>query len=269
MSGIEKQLFNMKFTSKQLQRMSNKSQKDYDKELLKVKKAMEKGDQETARIYSENAIRIKNTGNNYLRLSSKLDAVASRLDSAIKMKAVTQQMGQVTKGMDKILASMDIAKISAVMEKFEASFDEVDMRTQCPRRVGKVPPQPRPRPQPCPADSDRRPGSSNGPARPFIAQVRQRCDELVDRVDDARGPGGVVAAAGQRRARAAVCSACGRCVACADGAGDALRCTAGLAGGCARKAACRAEDRRLIRAARGGCHAWGYHVCGVHSTRMC
>jgi len=129
--SIEKQLFNMKFTSKQFQRMSKKSEKDYDKELLKVKKAMEKGDQETARIYSENAIRIKNTGNNYLRLSSKLDAVASRLDSAVKMKAVTQQMGQVTKGMDKILASMDISKISAVMEKFESSFDEVDMRTQC------------------------------------------------------------------------------------------------------------------------------------------
>ena len=100
MSGIEKQLFNMKFTSKQLQRMSNKSQKDYDKELLKVKKAMEKGDAESARIHAENAIRIKNTGTGYLRMASRLEAVASRLESAIKMQQISKQMGNVVKGMD-------------------------------------------------------------------------------------------------------------------------------------------------------------------------
>ena len=86
----------MKFTSKQLSRMQTKCEKQEKDEVktrthshiipywftnpmraqkLKVKKAMEKGDAETARIYAQNAIRIKNTGNNYLRLASRLDAV--------------------------------------------------------------------------------------------------------------------------------------------------------------------------------------------------
>jgi charged multivesicular body protein 1 len=126
----ENQLFQMKFTSKQLSRMQTKCEKQERDEKLKVKKAIEKGDAETARIYAQNAIRIKNNGNNYLRLASRLDAVASRVESAIKMKAVTKQMGGVVKGMDKVLASMDVNKISSVMDKFEASFDELDTRSQ-------------------------------------------------------------------------------------------------------------------------------------------
>lgn len=92
---------------------------------------MEKGDMELARIHGQNAIRIKNTGNGYLRLSGRLDAVASRLESAVKMQQVTKQMGGVVKGMDKVLASMDMSKIASVMEQFEKSFDEVDMRAGC------------------------------------------------------------------------------------------------------------------------------------------
>ena len=98
--GVENQLFNIKFTAKQINRMAKKSEKQHESEKLKVKKAIEKGDPESARIYAENAIRIQKQGNNYLRLASRLEAVASRLESAIKMKQVSQQMGSVVKGMD-------------------------------------------------------------------------------------------------------------------------------------------------------------------------
>ena len=95
-----------------------------------MKKAIEKGDAEVARIYAQNAIRMKNTGMGYLRLSSRLDAVASRVESAQKMKQVTKQMGSVANGMDKVLQTMDVSKISAVMDKFEASFEDMDVRSQ-------------------------------------------------------------------------------------------------------------------------------------------
>merc|ERR1711924_419817 len=91
---------------------------------------MEKGDLDSARIYAQDAIRVKNTGTNYLRLSSRLDACASRVESAVKMQQGTKQMGQVTKGMDKVLASMDVTQITKVMDKFEASFEDMDVRSQ-------------------------------------------------------------------------------------------------------------------------------------------
>ena len=76
---------------------ATKCEKQERDELNKVKKAIEKGDRETARIYAQNAIRIKNTGTGYLRLASRLDAVASRVEQAIQMKQVTEQMAEQTR----------------------------------------------------------------------------------------------------------------------------------------------------------------------------
>lgn len=130
-SGMaEKQLFQMKFTSKQMARMAKKCEKQEAETKNKVKKAMEKGDLGSARIYAQDAIRIKNTGVNYLRLSSRLDAVASRVESAIKMQQVTKSMGSVVKGMDKVLGSMNVEAIGKVMEQFERSFEDMDVRSE-------------------------------------------------------------------------------------------------------------------------------------------
>ena len=41
-----------------------------------------------ARIYSQNAIREKNQALNYLRLASRIDGVAARVETAVRMKAV-------------------------------------------------------------------------------------------------------------------------------------------------------------------------------------
>jgi charged multivesicular body protein 1 len=43
---------------------------------------------EGARIYAENAIRKKNESLNYLRLASRVDAVASKVQTAMQMKQV-------------------------------------------------------------------------------------------------------------------------------------------------------------------------------------
>ena len=82
------------------------------------------------RIHAQNAIRAKNNAQNYLRLSSRVDAVSSRLESAIKMQQVTKSMGAVVKGMDKVLGSMNVEKISKVMDQFEQSFEDMDVASE-------------------------------------------------------------------------------------------------------------------------------------------
>ena len=75
-------------TNKQLERMAKTAEKDEAKCRLQVKKALEKGNTEGARIYAENAIRKKNEGLNMLRLAGRISAVASRVQSALHMKEV-------------------------------------------------------------------------------------------------------------------------------------------------------------------------------------
>ena len=100
---MEKHLFNLKFAAKQLNRDSKKCEKEEKAERAKLKKAMEKGNMEVARIHAENgkifgikklyrvyilinlsfflAIRQKNQALNFLKMSAKIDAVASRVQS--------------------------------------------------------------------------------------------------------------------------------------------------------------------------------------------
>merc|ERR1719224_231886 len=125
--GLENQLFNLKFTAKQLNRLSVKCKKE---EKTEIKKALEKDNHDGARIHAQNAIRQKNNAQNYLRLSSRVDAVSSRLESAIKMQQVTKSMGSVVKGMDKVLGSMNVEAITKVMDQFEKSFEDMDVRSE-------------------------------------------------------------------------------------------------------------------------------------------
>lgn len=45
------------------------------------------------------------------------------------MKSITRNMGSVVRNLDSALKSMDLQKISAVMDKFENQFEELDVRT--------------------------------------------------------------------------------------------------------------------------------------------
>ena len=78
----------MKFTTKQLERFAKKCEKEQKVQQGKIKKALQQKNVEGARIYAENAIRKKNESLNYLRLASRVDAVASKVQTAVQMKQV-------------------------------------------------------------------------------------------------------------------------------------------------------------------------------------
>uniref|UniRef100_A0A7S0HT47 Charged multivesicular body protein 1a n=1 Tax=Hanusia phi TaxID=3032 RepID=A0A7S0HT47_9CRYP len=125
--GLEDELFNLKFVSKQLQRESKKAEKEMIKEKEKVKKALEQGKHDIAEIHAQNAIMQKNQTLNYLRMSSRIDAVAGKLGAAMKMQKVTSSMAQITKSMGKVLQTMKLDKIEAIMDKFEKVFEDADV----------------------------------------------------------------------------------------------------------------------------------------------
>ena len=125
---LENTLFNLKFTSKSLVRQEAKCRKNEKEQKAKLKKAIEQGNHEGARIYAQNAIREKNQALNYLRLASRVDAVAARVNTAIQQQQLQKQMVGVVKGMDKALQAMDMTQIATCMEKFEKNFDDLDVR---------------------------------------------------------------------------------------------------------------------------------------------
>lgn len=117
----------LKLTAKQCHRCKVTCEKEERQERNKVKKAIERGNIDCARIYAQNSIRKRSEAVNYLRLSSRIDAVASRVDSAVKMQTVTRSMVMITKGMESVLKNMHYEKINSVMTQFEQQFQDLDV----------------------------------------------------------------------------------------------------------------------------------------------
>uniref|UniRef100_A0A1L8DVU3 Putative vacuolar assembly/sorting protein did2 n=1 Tax=Nyssomyia neivai TaxID=330878 RepID=A0A1L8DVU3_9DIPT len=128
-SQMEKHLFNLKFAVKDLERNAKKCEKEEKLEKAKTKKAIQKGNMEVARIHAENAIRQKNQSLNYLRMSARVDAVASRVQSALTTRKVTNSMAGVVKAMDAAMKGMNLEKISGLMDKFEQQFEDLDVQS--------------------------------------------------------------------------------------------------------------------------------------------
>jgi len=126
---LQKQLFDIKFTAKQLTRESTKAEKREAEHKIKLKNAIQKGDMERAKICAENALREKQQALSLLKLSSRMEAVAQRLEQAIVMGKVTKSMSKTVDGMEAAFKTMDATKISKVMDNFTAAFDEMDVKT--------------------------------------------------------------------------------------------------------------------------------------------
>ncbi|VDL62428.1 unnamed protein product [Hymenolepis diminuta] len=127
---LEDQLFELKFSSRQLLTFAKKCEKEEKQAKNQLKKAIQAGNMDISRIYAENAIRKKNEGLNYMRMSSRIDAVAARVQTAVTTQSVTASMGQVVKGMTAAMRSMNLEKVSNLMDSFEKEFENLDVQSQ-------------------------------------------------------------------------------------------------------------------------------------------
>lgn len=134
-AALENTLFQLKFTAKQLKKQSQRASKEETQETNKLKKIINE-DEEIAKIYASNAIRKKNERLQLLKLASRVDSVASRVQTAVTMRSVSSSMANVCKGMDKALATMNLQQITMIMDKFETQFEDLDTSVNVYENMG-------------------------------------------------------------------------------------------------------------------------------------
>merc|ERR1719454_1042214 len=125
---LEKALFELKFASKTMLRESKKCEKEEANEKKKITAAIQKNNVEAARIHAENSIRNHNQALNYLKMSARVDAVSSRVQTALSTQKVTKSMVNVCRTMEGVMASMNLEKISEMMDRFEHQFENLDVQ---------------------------------------------------------------------------------------------------------------------------------------------
>eukprot|EP00658_Telonema_sp_P-2_P042649 TRINITY_DN30640_c0_g1_i1.p1 TRINITY_DN30640_c0_g1~~TRINITY_DN30640_c0_g1_i1.p1 ORF type:complete len:210 (-),score=71.94 TRINITY_DN30640_c0_g1_i1:163-792(-) len=120
---------NMRIQAKMLHKSALKAEKQAEKEKQKIKKAMEKGQIENARIFAENAIRQKNQMIAHERLSSRLDAVASKLQTSQASMKVAHNLGIVAERLGPAMNAMNISQMASSMDDFEKVLEDQEVFT--------------------------------------------------------------------------------------------------------------------------------------------
>ena len=122
-------MFEFKMMAKSMAKESKKSETQSKNLIKKVKDCIAKGDYEQAKVAASDAIRAKNQVKRYRVLSSKIDTIAQRLNSAYQNQTLTQNMENLTKQLIGAGNMMDLVKMTETMANFEKLFDDLDVNT--------------------------------------------------------------------------------------------------------------------------------------------
>lgn len=126
---MQEEIFNLRMTTKQLDRQAKKAEQEHNKEKLKVKKMIEDNKPDFARVYAETAIRKRNESLRYMKISAQLSGVASRMKAAQNVKENMKTMSKVNTALGSAMANMNLEKVQEVMDKFELASDKLDLTT--------------------------------------------------------------------------------------------------------------------------------------------
>ena len=121
--------FEMQFESKQLAKQAQKIESTMKKEEQKVLKLMNSGNHDAAKISAEGVMRMKAEANNVRRLSAQMGAVALKLKSAERTKAISKTISSSLPIIQKGLKEMDSAGINKAMSEFENVMEELDVKS--------------------------------------------------------------------------------------------------------------------------------------------
>ena len=122
-------MFEFKMMGKSMAKEAKKSEAQNKALIKKVKDCIAKGDYEQAKVAASDAIRSKNQMRRYRVLSSKIDTIAQRLQSAYQNQTLTQNMENLTKQLMNAGSMMDLVKMTETMANFEKLFDDLDVNS--------------------------------------------------------------------------------------------------------------------------------------------
>ena len=128
-------IFEFKMMAKNFAKESKKAETAHKNLLGKVKDLIAKGDYEKAKVVASDAIRKKNEIKRYQVLSSKLDTLTQRLQSAYQTQQLTENMKSLTSKMISAGSVGDMVQINETMSNFEKMFDDLDVNSNMMNEV--------------------------------------------------------------------------------------------------------------------------------------
>ena len=125
---MDNHLFQLRIAQKTLLAQQRACVKQEKAEIGKLKRALAKNSPEVVKIHAQNAVRKKNEGIACLQLASRVDAAASKVQTAVTMRQLTKTLDGVVKRMEAAMAAFDLEDMAGVMNDFECMIENVDVQ---------------------------------------------------------------------------------------------------------------------------------------------
>ena len=123
-------LMNMKLKSKQFARESTKSEKEREKNIVKAKDQLKKGNEEGAKLFLELATQKKNEALQYMRMSARLDHLAANIKSKSNSVQMVQELDRFTPLLQMQAENMPIEQMYQNLNQFSQAYDNLVVKGQ-------------------------------------------------------------------------------------------------------------------------------------------
>ncbi len=129
-SSPREHIVNLKLTIRRLERAQRKIDSDERKMEQKMRKAIERGDMEAARLYSTDIVRSRKWSLGYQKLVSRINGLIFKLERADSAASMAEEMHGVADALRMANAQLQIPDLDRVIQDMEMSIDNIETSTE-------------------------------------------------------------------------------------------------------------------------------------------
>ena len=123
-------LMNMKMKSKQFSRESTKAEKEREKNIVKAREQLKKGNEEGAKLFLELATQKKSESMQYMRMAARLDHLAANIKSKSNSVQMVQELDRFTPLLNMQAENMPIEQMYQNLNQFSNAYDNLVVKGQ-------------------------------------------------------------------------------------------------------------------------------------------
>ena len=119
-------IINLKVVSRRLERSRRKLERTERESESKLRRAIQKGDIESARMYAADISRSRKWARGYQSLISKIDGLIFKLERADAVQSIASEMAGVAAALKEVNISLRLPEIDNVVNDMESALNDIE-----------------------------------------------------------------------------------------------------------------------------------------------
>ncbi|MCG3219716.1 MAG: Snf7 family protein, partial [Candidatus Heimdallarchaeota archaeon] len=116
--------------SRKLERSQRKLESKERRSQNKIRTAVQRGDNESARMYAKDLVRSRKWARGYQSLISKIDALTFKMERAEAVQTIATEMASVASALRSANFNLNLPEIDMVVNDMETNMEEFDTTTE-------------------------------------------------------------------------------------------------------------------------------------------